>query len=95
MNNVHFPKVIILSQAVGIPEVETNIRDRKSVEHPLPEEVRDGMFWDRRMKPMPEPEQGLVKSWETFRERRKNCRMFTAGKMTSNVLTNTHLDTYM
>lgn len=47
-----------------------------------------------RKQPMLEPDQGTSKSWETFRARRKDRRMFLAGKTKSDVLTDTHLATY-
>jgi len=52
-------------------------------------------FWDGRMRPMPEPERGLAKPHEVFKERRKATRMFLAGKTDSDALPNTFLGTYL
>jgi len=52
------------------------------------------VFWDGRKRDMPEPEHGLLKPSETFRERRKNRRMYLAGSTSSNTLANTYLDSY-
>jgi len=52
------------------------------------------VFWDGRKRDMPEPERGLLKPSETFRDRRRNTRMFLAGSTSSNKLTETYLDKY-
>jgi len=52
------------------------------------------VFWDGRKRDIPEPDRGLLKSSETFRERRRNERMIRAGTTSSNKLCETYLDTY-
>jgi len=52
------------------------------------------IFWDGRKRDIPEPDRGLLKSSETFRERRRNERMIRAGTASSNKLCETYLGTY-
>jgi len=53
------------------------------------------VFWDGRKRDMPEPERGLLKPSETFRERRRNRRMYLVGSSSSDTLTDTYLDKYL
>jgi hypothetical protein len=53
------------------------------------------VFWDGRKRDIPEPERGLIKPSETFRERRRNARMYLAGTSSSKALAETYLDKYL
>jgi len=53
------------------------------------------VFWDGRKRDIPEPERGIVKPSDTFRDRRQSRRMFAAGTTTSNKLTDTYLGKYL
>jgi hypothetical protein len=53
------------------------------------------VFWDGRKRDIPEPERGLIKPCDTFRERRRNARMYLAGTSSSKTLAETRLDKYL